>query len=220
MRTLRPSATLLAAGSALLLAGCTAVPVEDGATASPSAEASDATDAPTDEESPTEDPAAGGVTDDCLDGTWEADTDSVRESTLAAPGIGEVDAEVEADGTVTLTFAGEELTAEYTDQVVTVTLGADQQDVVVTVRTDGQASATYTADGSALEVSEIDVEDLTVEAAAEVDGETVAVPDLDAFSRQGLDLEGRSTYTCTDDELRITPDVEGAEQVELVLTRS
>lgn len=218
MRTLRPSVALLAAGSALLLAGCTAVPVEDDATAPP-AETSGAEE-PTDEASPTEDPDANGATDDCLEGTWEADTDSVRESTLAAPGIGEVDAQVEAEGTATLTFAGEELTAEYVDQVVTVTLGAEQQDVVVTVTTDGQATATYTADGTALEVSEIDVEDLTVEAAAEIDGETVAVPDLDAFSRQGLDLEGRSTYTCTDDELRITPDVEGGEQVELVLTRS
>lgn len=221
MRTVRPQAAAVVLGGVLLLGACTAAPVEEDT-------APDRTAAPDESVEPTEpeesdepgDTVAGSGDPACLEGEWDADPTALEQSTLSAPGLSDVDAEVEATGTSTVTFADGAMTTAYDDQVLTITMAAGEQEILVEASYDGEVLATYTAEEGVLDVGDVDTAGLTMETSATVGGEPIDIPDLDTMVGEGFDLGGRLAFECSDTELRLVPEVEGGEGFAQVLTRS
>ncbi|WP_149203684.1 hypothetical protein [Actinotalea subterranea] len=152
---------------------------------------------------------SGGAS--CLEGEWTTDIEALREATLAAPGIADLDPEVSVTGESRVTFDGSAMTTEYTSQVSQVTLTMKGQEYVTQATYDGTVVGQYTATDADLVVTDVDVAGLTVTSRSIVDGEEIETPDVQDLEGSGLDQGGTFTYTCTDTELRLTPVVEGTD---------
>ncbi|WP_199425225.1 hypothetical protein [Actinotalea solisilvae] len=218
MRLSLTAATPLALGALLALTGCTgggdagAEPT-DGATSSAE---------PTAEESaePEEDAEASGGPD-CLEGTWDSDLAAVAESMSSMPGFEEMNPTIEVTGTSTVTFDGTTMTTEYVDQVSSVTIEINGSPMTTRTSMDGTLTAAYTATDTEITVSDVDLSGVTITNTSVVDGQETEVPGLESAEASGVPLGGTSTYTCTDERLEMTPQVEGVETGGLtqVLTR-
>ena len=211
MRSTRRLVLPAAVGALVLLAGCSG----DADTATTP---TDEETAPVEEPAETEEPAAADG-DDCLEGEWTADLEAIRDATLSAPGMAELDPEVEVSGESWVTFADGVMTTEYDQQNTEVAMAMEGQEIVSTSTYDGTMTASYTAADGTLEVSDVDMSGVEIDSTTTLNGEALEVPDLDDLETTGMDLGVSSTYTCEGDELSLTPQVEGAEGFTQVLTR-
>ncbi|MCU1432126.1 MAG: hypothetical protein JWP95_1231 [Actinotalea sp.] len=223
MRTQRLTRTAVPplALAALLLTGCSATGTGDETpepSASAATEPSPSTE-PGDSADETDGASASGAGPECLEGEWVSDLGATRELKLSAPGLEDLDPTAEVTGTSRVTFDGSTMTTEYEEQVTELTLTVEGLEVVVTTTLDGTVSAAYTATESEIDVSEVDIEGLTVETTATAGGADTELPvdqDIETF---GVDLSGVSDYTCDDQALEITPQTEGVGSFTQVLTR-
>lgn len=212
------AATPLAVGALLALAGCTAGGEEPGpsGSASPSPESDGRTESP----EPEDDAEASGGPD-CLEGTWDADVQAAAEAMTAMPGLEELNPTIEVTGTSTVTFDGTTMTTEYADHVATVTIEIEGTPVTTRTAMDGTVVAGYTATDSEITVADVDLSGVTITNTSVVDGQETEVPGVEAAEAAGVPLGGVSTYTCTDTELEMTPQIDGVDTGSLtqVLTR-
>ena len=217
----RPVVGVLAA--ALLLAGCTG-----GGDGDPSPSGSSTKDraaSPTPSESGDASPDADAVESDgatCLVGEWDSDMSalaSTMEEALAEYG-GTATSTVTGDSV--LTFDGSTLQGTYSDFTIVVNIDVEGQEMVMTIAMDGTASGEYTATDTALTVASFDTSAITQKITVTVGGEDLDIPTDslgDVAGEADNGLLGTSTYVCTDDELRTTPDIEGGDEFTQVLTR-
>ncbi|WP_182112965.1 MULTISPECIES: hypothetical protein [unclassified Actinotalea] len=210
MRLTRTAATPIALAALLTLTACTSGG-DDPETAEPTAsdEATEGGDEQPEDGADGDAAAAGGP--DCLAGTWSVDVSSVGESMLSAPGMEELNPQVEVTGTSTVTFDGSAMTTVYEDQVSSVTIELEGAPVTTTTSYDGTLVAAYTATDTELTISDVDLSGLTVRNTSIVDGQETEIPGIESAEASGVPLGGVSTYECTDDELRLTPQVEGVD---------
>lgn len=199
---------LPAVGGLLLLGACSAgETLEPDDEATPSAEASqDAPEAEADDEGEATDGASGGAA--CLEGAWEVDLDSLLETTLSAPGLEALDPEIEVTGGSTVTFADGTFTAAYDNQVTTMSWAMEDQEFSTVSGFDGELTGTYEATDAELTMSDIDTSGVTLTNTTTVNGEEIDLG-TDQAVADAFSMGGTSTFECTDEELRLTPVVEG-----------
>ncbi|WP_250445219.1 hypothetical protein [Actinotalea sp. C106] len=212
MRSTRRLVLPAAVGALVLLAGCS------GDTDTETTPTDEET-TPVEEPAETEEPAAAAGGDDCFEGEWTADLEAMRDATLSAPGLAELDPEVEVSGESWVTYADGVMTTEYDQQTTELAMSLEGQEIVSTSVYDGTMTASYTAADGTLDVTEVDMSGVEISTATTVNGEAIEVPDLKDLDTMGMDLGVSSTYTCDGDELSLTPQVEGAEGFTQVLTR-
>ena len=212
-----------ALAAALLLAGCGGGgdAEKPARTAAPETEESAEAPAPEDEaEEPTEEPdAAASEGAGCLEGTWVASAESIEESTLSAPGMSEMNAQVSVSSDSRLVFEDGISRSEYDDQTTEVKFTVEGQDVVTTTTFDGAVVGSYTATDTEVTIADVDVSGVTLESTSVIGGEEVALPDIDLTEALGSQAGGTSSYTCEGDTLTLTPQLEGATGFEQVFTR-
>jgi hypothetical protein len=209
------SAVLFAplAALALVLGGCSGeTPDEDP---SVTEDADEPTEEPTDEETePVEEddsePAAGGGAA-CVEGTWVSDADAIAASTTSAIGMDELGAEATVTGGSVTTFAGTAITQEYTDQVTEVSWSMEGQEFRLVTRFDGTLTATATITDDQITIAEVDDSALTFESSTSIGGEEIEIPGIADTISSGFEMGGTSSYSCSGDELRMTPIVEGVD---------
>ncbi|NCT92159.1 hypothetical protein GXB85_14530 [Cellulomonas sp. APG4] len=200
---------LPAVGSLLLLGACSAgETLEPDDEATPSAEATEeAPEADEDGDGGTTE-ASGGAA--CLEGDWSVDLDSLLEATLSAPGLEALEPEIEVTGDSTVTFADGTFTAAYDDQVTSMSWAMEGQEFSTVSGFDGELTGTYEATDAEVTLSDLDASGVTLTNTTSINGEEVDLG-TDQAVTDAFSMGGTSTYECTDDELRLTPVVEGAE---------
>ena len=183
-------------------AGSTETPKpEKSASATPEAE-------PTETPEPTEEPLAGA---ECLEGTWGADLDSVKQAALEAFGNAELAPTMEITGDSTTTFDGSAMTAQYNQQSMTMSMDVEGQSMVIALVLDGTVAGTYTATDTTVTVNDVDTSGFTFTTSATVDGEVLEMPaDDDLTSTLGAAAGGTSAYTCDATTLTLTPEGQDA----------
>jgi hypothetical protein len=211
MRAIRSARFLLAPAIGLvLLAACT----PGDPTPEPTETVAE-TPTPTPTEDDADDVASSGGAG-CLVGEWEADLDVIGQNAIAAPGLDAFGAEVSVSGASTTTLDGSTMTSVYADQQVEVTWSLEGQQFRMVTRYDGTLRGSYAATDSELTVSDVDLSGLTLESTTFVNGEELELPGIGEAVAAGFDMGGTSTYTCTRDELRLQPVVEGLDTSNMV----
>jgi hypothetical protein len=209
-RLARPAALLAPlAALALVLGGCSGDTPDDEPTATEDA------DEPTDEETePVEEddtePAAGGGAA-CVEGTWLSDPEAIAASTTSATGMDALGAEATVTGESVTTFAGTTFTQEYTDQVTEVSWSMEGQEFRLVTRFDGTLTGTVTVTEDRVTIADVDDSALTFESSTTIGGEEVEIPGIADTAMAGFEMGGTSSYSCSGDELRMTPIVEGVD---------
>lgn len=205
------SSVLLAplAALALVLGGCSGDTPDEGPSATEGA------DEPTDEETePVEEddsePAAGGGAA-CVEGSWVTDTEALAANTTSALGIADAGAVVTITGESVTTFAGTSITQEYTDQVTEVSWTMEGQEFRMVTRFNGGLTGTATVTEDQITIADLDDSGLTVEYSTFLGGEEIAIPDLEETATAGFEMGGTSSYSCSGDEMQMTPVVEGTD---------
>ena len=224
---LRPVVAVLA--GALLLAGCTSTATPDASvTPSPSSDGSTASEESTEpteageESEATRDAKAGSQDAQCLVGEWDQDFSGIVDAMQTAVAAEDTAATTTVTGESILSFDGSTMRATYSGFTLEIAVEVAGQEMRMTTAIDGESSAPYTATGTTLTLGEIDSSAVTTEISMSIAGQELELPDtaLDAAGASpDADLAGSSEYTCTDTELRITPDIENAEDFAQVLTR-
>ena len=216
MRSMFARSAVLAAplaALALVLGGCTQENPEE----EPSV--TEEPDEPTEEETePAEDdsePAAGGGAA-CVEGTWVSDADALAASTTSALGMDELGAEATVTGESVATFAGTTFTQEYTDQVTEVSWSMEGQEFRLVTRFDGTLTGTVTVTEDEITIADIDDSALTFESSTSIGGEEIEIPGIADTATAGFEMGGTSSYSCSGDELRMTPIVEGVDTSDFV----
>ena len=224
---MRPRPALAVLAGALLLAGCTSTATPD-ASVSPSTDASaeskegtKTADSGADDDA-TADSSADSKGAQCLVGEWDQDFSGIVEAMQSAVEAEETAAKTTVSGESILSFDGSTMRATYSGFALEVVVEVAGQEMRMTTAIDGESSATYTATDTTLTLGEIDSSAVTTAISMSIGGQELDLPDtaLDAAGASpDADLAGSSQYTCTDTELRITPDIENAEDFAQVLTR-
>jgi hypothetical protein len=196
----------LAGVGVLTLAACGATGGTSGT--DPTATTPDATTSP----SPTQDDdtgTAGGA--DCVEGEWDGDLEAAERRATDSLDLGEfeVEPDVSVSGDSIYTFDGSTMTTEFEDQVTEIVLAIDgeqdDQEIVVTVRLDGEVEGSYSVDGDTLAITDVDVSGLESEVTAELGGEEYDLPGVEALGSDSYAVDQEFTFACDDDELRLTP---------------
>lgn len=211
---MRPTRAALPAAlltTTLALAACSSggtdepVPDDRGST--------DASPGPTAEPAP--DDAAGGTDPACLVGAWDGmTTDPAR--LLEQMGVAGLEPQVERSGAARVEFDGERMTSVFEDQRTTLTLRDDEGTTFVSRSVlDGSTTGTYTVEDGAVVVTDVDASGLSVEQVMEVDGTEIPMPaEVAEGYEEAFSADGGFRFTCTDDELHLTPQVDGEDVVE------
>ena len=212
-RTRRALVVPIAVGGLLVLGACSAGETleEPEESATPSEDAVE--DEPTSEEDTgSEDTAATGASQGaaCLEGDWEVDLESILDATLSAPGLAELAPEIDVTGTSTVTFADGAFSTAYTDQTVTMSWAMEEQEFSNVTAQDGTMTGTYEATDTEVTMSDLDTSGVTFTNVTTINGEEVDLGAADA-AQDAFSVGGTSTYECTDDELRLTPVVDGVD---------
>lgn len=80
----------------------------------------------------------------------------------------------------------------------------------------GTLTATIEVTADRVVISDVDSSALEMTYETFVNGELLEVPGLEDIPMSGFAAGGTSTYTCSGDELRLTPEVEGMDTSALV----
>lgn len=186
---------------------------EPSAGTSTPAEETGEPDEDTDEDSG-EDTASEGA--GCVEGTWVTDSEAQAEQTTAALGMADLGAQATVTGDTVTTIEGSSMTTEYRDQVVEVSWELEGQEFRMVNSWSGTLTGTIEVSGDQVVVSDVDAGGLTMTYETYVNGELLDVPGLEDIPLTGFAAGGTSTYTCSGDELRLTPVVEGLDTSALV----
>jgi hypothetical protein len=212
MRAIRSARFLLAPAVGLvLLAACT-----PGDAAPEPTETVTPTPTPTPTEDDDDATAAGSGGAGCLIGEWEADLDVIGQNATSAPGLDAFGAEVAVSGASTTTFDATTITSVYDDQQVEVSWSIEGQQFRMVTAYDGTLRGAYAATDGEITISEVDLSALTLTNTTFVNGEQLELPGIADMVAEGFDMGGTSTYTCTSDELRLQPVVEGVDTSNMV----
>ncbi|KGM11912.1 hypothetical protein [Cellulomonas bogoriensis] len=189
----RSRSRLLALPLGLALVAGLAACGEDETEATPTPGADEATASP--EPEPVDDAAA------CLEGEWDLDVTDQLAAQQALMGV--TDAEVQVDGSATLTFTDGTVvrTLDEVESQVSFTFMDEQMEVWS--RQDGTATGSYTVTGDRLDIVDTDQQGLTLEQRTLINGEEFEIPDVDLGD---LSTDEAYTFTCSDSELRLVPD--------------
>lgn len=206
----RPTVAAVAplAAVALLLAGCSGG--DDAGAEGPSGEATtpaEETTEPADDE--VEDDAAASDGASCVEGTWVSDPAAQAEQATAALGTTEIDAQASVTGDSLTTIEGSDMTTEYRDQVVEVSWELEGQEFRMVTTWSGTLTGTIEVTADQVVVSGVDASALEMAYETYVNGQLLDIPAMEDIPLSGFAADGTSTYTCTGDELRLTPVVEG-----------
>lgn len=215
MRLNRTLVAPLALGGLLLLTACSGGAAPDEGEKDDRSAAVEETGTPAKDE-PTEEPEAEESDDvaasegaACLVGTWDVDIEALRENTLGGPEMAALDPQITITGESWVEITGSTMNTEYRDQLTEVSMTVDDQTIVSRTTYDGVSTSSYTATDTELTVSDVDISGLEITSSSIINGEEMAIPGLDDVESMGIELGGVSTYTCSGDELRITPQVDG-----------
>lgn len=204
------------AAVALLLGGCSGGGDEGGD--EPSAEAStpadEATTEPADDEGDGDAAASEGAA--CVEGTWVSDLEAQAEQTTAALGMSDLGAQATVTGDAVTTIEGTSMTTEYRDQVLEVSWELEGQEFRMVNSWSGTLTGTIEVTADQVVVSDVDSSGLQMVYETYVNGELLDVPGLEDIPLSGFAAGGTSTYTCSGDELRLTPVVEGLDTSAIV----
>lgn len=210
MRSTRPrtrttSAALLApvAALALLLGACAG-----GGDEEPTPEETSAAPEEGEDDDEPDPGSSGGAA--CVAGTWVSDADAQAAATTSALGA-ELDATATVTGDSITTFDGTSMTTEYRDQVVTVEWAIEGQAFVMVNSWSGTLTGTAEVTDEQIVISDVDSSGLEVVYETSINGEVVEIPGMEDIPMSGLAAGGTSTYTCSGDELQMTPVVEGVD---------
>lgn len=213
----RPTALAASAVTVLLLSACTGDtdPAPDATTAGPTPPASAAaTSDPADEE-----PVAGGVTEECLRGTWRLDLAAMQDDLLrmfesAGDDQGAVD--VTVDGTSTYEFAdGGAFTADV-DSSSAMRMSADGVELTSESRSTGDLTGRWALAGDQLTISDIDSSGLDVTTSGTLDGEELELPEGSAEDAIEALPPTASTATCSASTLTLVTSLQSDESSEPV----
>jgi hypothetical protein len=157
--------------------------------------------------------------DECVEGEWDADLEAAERRVVDSFALGDLQIEPEVDvtGETIVTFEGDEMTTEFNDQVTTLTLVLeDDEEISAEATLNGSTTATYMIEGDTLRIMDVDVSQLDSEVVAMLGDEEYDLPGVEALGADAQAVEAEFTYTCSDDELRLTPvvDEEVAENLE------
>lgn len=205
----RPATALVAplAAVVLLLGACSG---GDGDADEPTAEASTpAGDEAAETEEPPADDAGASEGAACVEGTWVSDPDAQAEQTTSALGMSDIGAQASVTGDSLTTIADGAMTTEYRDQVVEVSWDMEGQEFRMVNSWSGTLTATIEVTDEQVVIAGVDSTALQMTYETYVNGELLEVPGLEDIPLSGLAAGGTSTYTCSGDELRLTPVVEG-----------
>lgn len=205
----RPATALVAplAAVVLLLGACSG---GDGDADEPTAEASTpAGDEAAEAEEPPADDAGASEGAACVEGTWVSDPDAQAEQTTSALGMSDIGAQASVTGDSLTTIADGAMTTEYRDQVVEVSWDMEGQEFRMVNSWSGTLTATIEVTDEQVVIAGVDSTALQMTYETYVNGELLEVPGLEDIPLSGLAAGGTSTYTCSGDELRLTPVVEG-----------
>lgn len=216
----RPATTALVAplaAVALLLGACSGGGDDDAAD-EPTAEATTPADEESEEpEEPAEDDdAAASEGAGCVEGTWVTDANAQAAQTTAALGMSDIGAQAAVTGDSVTTIADGAMTTQYRDQVVEVSWDMEGQEFRMVNSWSGTLTATIEVTADQVVISGVDSSGLTMTYETYVNGELLEVPGLEDIPLSGMSAGGTSTYTCSGDELRLTPVVEGMDTSALV----
>lgn len=215
MRLTRRTAAILApALGVLLLAACSGGGGEP--TVSPVGDVVDEAPEPSEEPEAEDDDAAGSGGAACLEGDWEADVEVIRENTVTAPGLAEFGAVAVVTGTSTTSFDGSTMTTVYSDQQTELSWAIEGQEFRTLTRYDGTLTGAYTATDGELTITSVDTSALTFESTTFANGAPIDLPGVNEAIEEALALGGTSSFSCTDDELRIQPIAAGVDTSNLV----
>lgn len=206
--------TALAASTVavLLLSACTGdadAGRDEGTAGTTPPPSATATSDPADDE-----PVAGGVTQECLLGTWRLDLaamqDDLRE-TFEAADDDQGTVEVTVDGTATYEFAdGGTFTADV-DSSSAMTMSADGSELTSTSRSTGDLTGRWTLAGDQLTISDIDSSGLDVTTTGTLDGEELEVPEGSADDAIEALPPTASTATCSASTLTLVTSLQADE---------
>ncbi|GEN80079.1 hypothetical protein [Actinotalea fermentans] len=215
-RQTRPAVLVPLAAAALLLGACSG---GGGDAEEPTATASAAeeTDEPTAE--PTEDDggdaaASGGA--GCVEGVWVSDAEEQAAATTSALGMSDLGAQATVSGDSLTTIADGTMTTQYRDQVVEVSWEMEGQEFRMVNSWSGTLTAAIEVTNEQVVISAVDSSALEMTYETYVNGEQLDVPGLEDIPLSGMAAGGTSTYTCSGDELRLTPVVEGMDTSAMV----
>ncbi len=216
-RQTRRSAAVVAplAALALLLGACSGG--DDPADDEPSTETSTPAEETTEPTEDAEDDDAGASEGAaCVEGTWVSDPAAQAEQTTAALGMSELGAQATVTGDSVTTIEGTGMTTEYRDQVVEVSWELEGQEFRMVNSWTGTLTGTIEVTDDQVVISDVDAGALEMTYETYVNGELLDVPGLEDIPLTGFAAGGTSTYTCSGDELRLTPVVEGTDTSALV----
>lgn len=227
-RQTRPAVVLLAplAAVALLLGGCSGGDADaDEPTPEASTPAEEETTGPADDEGADDEGTDDEGTDDdaptsegatCVEGTWVSDPEAQAQQTTAALGMSDIGAQATVTGDSVTTIDGSSMTTEYRDQVVEVSWELEGQEFRMVNSWSGTLTATVEVGEDQVVISGVDSSALQMGYETYVNGELLDVPGLEDIPLSGFAAGGTSTYTCSGDELQLTPVVEGVDTSALV----
>jgi hypothetical protein len=167
------------------------------------------------EEAVADDGGSPGDAAACLVGSWVIDPQSVIDMTTASMSmlLGDdvvATPEIEVSGEAVLTFAADgTVTTEYHQQVANVTMEVADQVLRTRSSMDGVLVGRYTATPDELTTSDLDASGITSQSAGTIDGAPFDSGDTQSMSLAAMELGGTMSYTCSGDELRMTPQTPG-----------
>ncbi|MCC2315434.1 hypothetical protein [Cellulomonas xiejunii] len=209
----RPTALAASAVTVLLLSACTgdADADPDATTAgTPPPSSAAATSDPADEE-----PVAGGVTEECLLGTWRLDLAAMQDDlrrVLGAAGEGAV--EVTVDGTTTYEFADGGAFAADVDSSSAMTMSGDGVELTSESRSTGDLTGRWALTGDQLTISDVDSSGLDVTTSGTLDGEDLELPEGSAEDAIEALPPTASTATCSASTLTLVMSLQPDESSE------
>jgi hypothetical protein len=222
MRATRPLPVVLAAPLAAvsllvagLLAGCS-----DGGTPEPTATEPTGSASPEETAEPEDDADDGAPVASagagCVEGTWVSDPDAQAAQTTSGLGMADLGARATVTGESVTTFAGDSMTTEYRDLVVEVTWGLEGQAFRMVNSWSGTITGRLEVTDEHIVISDVDTSGLTLSYENYVNGELLEMPGIEEIPLSGMAAGGTSTYTCSGDELRMVPVVEGIDTSTMV----
>jgi len=141
----------------------------------------------------------------CLEGDWAADIDeqlAALEATMAESGV---EATIDITGDAITTFSGGTTTSVYDNQVMSIDIAMESQEINTVTTMNGTVLGTYTATDTEVTMTVTDASGLAIQMQTSMDG---AVIDdgtvLGDQMRDAMEVTSTTAYTCSGDTLTIS----------------
>ena len=144
--------------------------------------------------------------------------EAAEEAALAIPGMSDLGAEIAVTGTSRVTFDGGTMTTSYESQASEIRMQVEGQDLITTTTLDGEIVGSYSATDSEITLNDVDQTGLTATTTTSINGVTTEVPPVDMSASQPADGT-LATYTCDDESLVLSNQIEGGPAITQTLAR-